>query len=78
MVLLFSSSSIQSTIQVISFNISADYGDGADYDGGNTAIADRDDASNEEDQHSNRENGKISHAKWNPDNDGRIFYMPRM
>ena len=39
MVLLFSTSCIQSTIQVIFFNITADGGDGADDDGRITADA---------------------------------------
>ena len=41
MVQLFSSSSIQSTTLVISFNITADGGDGADYVSENSADADR-------------------------------------
>ena len=67
MVLLFSSSCIQSTTSVIFLSITAD---GADADG--------DDANNEDKQHSKRDNGSVSPANWNPGNNGRMIYMRHM
>ena len=71
MVLLFSSSCDQSTMPVILHSITADGRDGADYDSGNSS----DDANNEDDQHTNRENGMVSPANLSPGSDGRMFYM---
>ena len=72
--LLFSSSCDQSTMTVIFLTITADGRDGADYDGGNSA----DDANNEHDQHTNRDNGAVSPANSKSVNDGRMSYMRRM
>ena len=71
MALLFSSSCNQSTTPVIFINSMADDGNGADYDGRNSADADREDANNNEEeyQHTNRENGAVSPANSNPGND---------
>ena len=74
MVLLFSSSCIQSTIQLISSNIMADGGYSADDDNGNTAEDGRDDV-NMDNQNANRENVTVNPANVNPGNHGRMFYM---
>ena len=76
--LLYSSSCIQSTMPVIYLTITVDGGDGTDCNCGKSADADRDNARNEDDQHTNRETGTVSPAYSNPGNDGRMFYMRRM
>ena len=78
MYLMISSSCNPSTMSVIFLTITADVRDVADYDGGNIADAYRDDANNEDDQHTNREIGYVSPANSNPGQDGRMFYMRRM
>ena len=66
-----SSSSNQSTTPVILFTFTADGGDGADYAGGNSGDAERDDANNEGDQHANNVKCSVSPANSNPGIDGR-------
>ena len=63
---------------IISLTMTVDGRDGADYDGGKSADADGDDANNDDDQHTNRENFAVTPVNSNHDNDGRKFYMRRM
>ena len=60
---------------VIFLTITAEGRDGANYDGGNSADADRDNTNNKVDQHASRKNGAVCPANSNRDNDDGMFYM---